>query len=226
MARGTVITGKTPNPDKDVEPGRNGRNTAQAGNDGDYDYQDEQGEQWGGRLIVEALEVAILTLLIFLCIRLVAQNYIVDGPSMQPTLYTNEYILVDKSAYFFSSPQRGDVVVFHYPLDPKVDYVKRVIGVPGDTVTVAANGVVTVDGVTLTEPYVNDLDNPYPPETITLQPGQYFVLGDNRGDSSDSRYWGTLPRNDIVGRAEFVYWPVVDAHFLKDWSGVFHNIHR
>lgn len=223
MARGTVITGKSPDPGKGFEPGRD---AARADDGDDYDYQDEQGEQWGGRLIVEALEVAILTLLIFLCIRLVAQNYIVDGPSMQPTLYTNEYILVDKSAYFFSSPQRGDVVVFHYPLNPKVDYVKRVIGLPGDTVTVAVNGVVTVDGVTLNEPYVNDLDNPYPPETLTLKPGQYFVLGDNRGDSSDSRYWGTLPRHDIVGRADFVYWPIPDAHFLKDWSGIFHNIHR
>src|SRR5579863_8126243 len=164
MARGAVLTGKSPDPDEGSQPGR----AARANDDGDdYDYQDEQGEQWGGRLIVEALEVAILTLLIFLCIRLVAQNYIVDGPSMQPTLYTSEYILVDKSAYFFTSPQRGDVVVFHYPLNPKVDYVKRVIGLPGDTVSVAANGVVTVDGVTLSEPYVNDLNNPYPPETLT-----------------------------------------------------------
>lgn len=222
MARGSVITGKSQDPDKGDDKGY----SAESAPDDDYDYQDEQGEQWGGRLLVEALEVAILTLLIFLCIRLVAQNYIVDGPSMQPTLYTNEYILVDKSAYFFNSPQRGDVVVFHYPLDPSKDYVKRVIGLPGDTITVAADGVVTVDGVRLNEPYVNDLDNPYPPETLTLGPGQYFVLGDNRGDSSDSRYWGPLPRKDIIGRADLVYWPIPDAHFLKDWTGIFHNIHR
>ncbi|HLY30372.1 MAG TPA: signal peptidase I [Ktedonobacterales bacterium] len=214
MARSSVISENSDYPGK------------QSAQEEDYDYQDEQGEQWAGRLLVESLEVCILTLLIFLGIRLAVQNYIVDGPSMRPTLQTNEFILVDKSAYFFSSPQRGDVIVFHFPLDPRKDYVKRVIGIPGDTVTVTAAGIVTVDGVTLKEPYVNDLTNPFRPETITLGPNQYFVLGDNRGDSSDSRDWGPVPRKDIVGRADLVYWPLVDAHLLKNWSGVFHNIHR
>ncbi len=119
------------------------------------------------------------------------------------------------------------MIVFHFPPNPSSkDLVKRVIGVPGDTVTVSADGAVTVDGVTLNEPYINDMSNPYMPKTITLGPGQYFVLGDNRGDSDDSRDWGPVPRKDIVGRADLVYWPFVDAHFLKDWSGVFRKIHR
>jgi len=191
----------------------------------DYAYEDEQGEQRGARLLREILEVAILTLLLFIIVHLVVQNYRVDGPSMQPTLHNHEYILVDKAQYVFSKPQRGDVVVFQYPRDPSEDFVKRIIGVPGDTVSVDANGQVTVDGVAINEPYVNDLTNPYQPNTWLLKPDQYFVLGDNRGDSSDSRDWGPVPLHDIIGKAALVYWPLDDAHLLKDWSSVFANIH-
>lgn len=212
MARSTTV----PRPQ---QPTRDNRDSE------DYDYQDEQGEHWGGRLLVEVLEVAVLTLVIFLVVRLLVQNYQVDGPSMQPTLYTSEYILVNKVDYYIGSPQRGDVIVFHYPLDPSKDYVKRVIGLPGDTVTVDASGMVTVDGVLLNEPYVNDHDNPYRPQTWQLGPNQYFVLGDNRGDSSDSRDWGPVPRYDIVGKADLVYWPLNDVHILHDWSGVFGKVH-
>jgi len=211
MARSTTV----PRP----QPTRDNRDA------GDYDYQDEQGEHWGGRLLIEVLEVAVLTLVIFLVVRLLVQNYQVDGPSMQPTLYTSEYILVNKVDYYVGSPQRGDVIVFHYPLKPSVDYVKRVIGLPGDTVTVDASGMVTVDGVQLNEPYVNDHDNPYRPQTWQLSANQYFVLGDNRGDSSDSRDWGPVPRFDIVGKADLVYWPLNDVHLLRDWSGIFRKIH-
>ena len=147
---------------------------------GEYGYEDEQGEQRGARLLREALEVAIMTLLLFILVHLVVQNYYVNGPSMRPTLHTSEYILVDKAEYLFSKPQRGDVIVFEFPLDTNLDYVKRVIGIPGDTVTVQADGQVTVDGVAIQEPYVNDLDNPYEPATWKLKSNQYFVLGDNR----------------------------------------------
>ena len=187
----------------------------------DYAYEDEQGEQRNARTVREVLEIAILTLLLFIGARLIVQNYQVDGPSMTPTLLNQQYILVDKLQYAFSSPQRGDVIVFEYPKDPSQDYVKRVIGIPGDTVSVAANGVVTVDGTALSEPYVNDLINRYPPQTWTLQAGQYFVLGDNRGDSSDSRAWGPVPRNDIIGKALLVYWPLNDVHILTNWSSVY-----
>lgn len=192
-----------------------------ARSDEDYAYEDEQGEQRGVRLLREILEVAVITLLLFVVVRAVVQNYRVEGPSMMPTLQNHQYILVDKLTYFFGSPHRGDVIVFEYPKDTSEDFVKRIVGVPGDTVQVAANGQVSVNGVAINEPYVNDLGNPYGATTVTLQPNQYFVLGDNRGDSSDSRAWGPVPRNDIIGRAELVYWPLNNIHVLTDWSSVF-----
>lgn len=190
----------------------------------DYAYEDEQGEQRGVRLLREVLEVAVITLLLFILVRGVVQNYRVEGPSMTPTLLNSQYILVDKVQYVFSSPRRGDVIVFKWPRDTSEDFVKRVIGVPGDTVHVDANGQVTVDGVVINEPYVNDLTNPYQPNTWTLGPNQYFVLGDNRGDSSDSRDWGPVPRDDVIGRAELVYWPLSKVHVLSDWSQVYSAI--
>ena len=192
----------------------------------DYAFEDEQGEQRGMRLLREVLEVAILTLLLFVVVHLLVQNYRVDGPSMTPTLLNQQYILVDKAQYIFSKPQHGDVIVFEWPRDTSQDFVKRVIGVPGDTVTVDAAGNVTVDGTPINEPYVNDLTNPYQPNTWKLGPNQYFVLGDNRGDSSDSRDWGPVPAKDIIGKAALVYWPLNDVHFVRDWSNVFAGVHH
>jgi signal peptidase I len=203
--------------------GTMGRSTLAPTNQ-DYGYEDEQGEHSGTKLLREILEVAILTVLFFGIVRLLIQNYRVDGFSMMPTLHNNQYILVDKATYYTRSPERGDVIVFEWPKDTSQDFVKRVIGVPGDTVQTDADGTITVDGVKLNEPYVNDLINPDGPHTWKLGPNQYFVLGDNRGDSSDSREWGIVPRNDIIGRAALVYWPLPDIHVLPDWSGVFKSV--
>ncbi len=192
----------------------------------DYAYEDEQGEHVGVRLLREVLEVAVITLLLFVVVRGVVQNYRVDGPSMTPTLLNHEYILVDKAQYIFGSPRRGDVIVFKWPRDTSEDFVKRVIGVPGDTVRVTSDGQVSVDGTPINEPYVNDLTNPYQPNTWTLAVNQYFVLGDNRGDSSDSRDWGPVPRSDVIGRAEMVYWPLNEVHVLSDWSSVYTSVHQ
>ncbi|MBF6589374.1 MAG: signal peptidase I [Ktedonobacterales bacterium] len=191
----------------------------------DYAFEDEQGEHWGARLLREVLEVAVLTLLLFVAVRMFVQNYRVEGPSMQPTLHTSEYILVDKAEYYLHSPQRGDVIVFQSPPNPQEAYVKRVIGVPGDTVMIAQDGTVTVDRTVITEPYVADNDNPYGPKTWFLGPNQYFVLGDNRGDSSDSRYFGPVDRKLIIGKAALVYWPLADLHPLQTFSSVFAGIH-
>ncbi len=198
----------------------------------EYAYEDEQGEQRGTRLIREILEVAILTLLLFIVVHLVVQNYRVDGPSMTPTLRNSQYILVDKAEYLFSTPQRGDVVVFAYPLDPSEDYVKRVIGLPGDTVKVDGDGTVAVDGTVINEPYINDPTFLCPDEqgdpgahTWVIGPKEYFVLGDNRGDSSDSRCWGPVPAQNIIGKAALVYWPLSQLHLLADWSTIFASIH-
>ncbi len=176
------------------------------------------------RLLREVVETIALTILLFLVFHLAFQNYRVDGPSMVPTLQNQQYILVNRAAYLFHPPERGDIIVFAYPLDPSQDYIKRIVGIPGDHVQINQAGVVTINGVKLHEPYVNDTTNPYQPTNITLGPNQYFVLGDNRGDSSDSRAWGTVPRANIIGQAWFVYWPLSSFHILPSASAVFADI--
>ena len=182
------------------------------------------------RFVREILEILTLTLLMFLILRFAVQNFRIDGPSMEPSLHNSEYILVDKAAYLFHEPERGDVIVFAYPLDPQLDYVKRVIAIPGDIISVAGTRV-TVDGTTLNEPYVNKNDpgNPFPPiYNRVVGPNEYFVMGDNRGDSSDSRQWGFVPRQNIIGKAAFVYWPFSENNFglLPNASPVFARIHQ
>ena len=183
-------------------------------------------------LLREIGETALLTLLMFLVIRFAIQNFNIDGTSMEPGLHNTELILVDKWTYLFHPPQRGDVVVFKAPPDPAEDYVKRVIGLPGDIVTIKGTTVV-VDGVTLRETYVAPQDQGVPPgaRTITnlaVPPSDYFVLGDNRAVSADSRIWGLLPRQNIIGRADLVYWPLNrdNSGFLPDVSSVFAKVHR
>ncbi|HEY7019795.1 MAG TPA: signal peptidase I [Ktedonobacterales bacterium] len=204
----------------------------------DYAYEDEQGEHWGARLLREVLEVAIITLLLFMGVRLLVQNYEVLGPSMTPTLLTHQRILVDKAHYFFTSPARGDIVVFQAPqvaLDkcpgdadtgqPNTDFVKRIIGVPGDTVQIDDNGAVIVDGVPIKESYVRYPAYASAPEKVQLGPNEYFVMGDNRENSCDSRIFGPVQRNEIAGRAAFVYWPLTNLHGVADVSSIFANIH-
>jgi signal peptidase I len=205
----------------------------------DYAYEDEQGEHWGARLLREILEVAVITLLLFMAVRLLVQNYRVEGPSMTPTLLNTQYILVDKAEYYFSGPQRGDIVVFQAPPEAlqkcppsgdssqsNPDFVKRVIGLPGDTVQIQDGGVI-VDSTLLNEPYINAGSSfPRDPETWHLDKGQYFVMGDNRGDSCDSRDWGPVPRDDIIGKASVVYWPLSSFHVVPSASGVFAQVHQ
>jgi signal peptidase I len=173
------------------------------------------------RMVREVLETITLTILMFMVFRFAVQNYRVDGHSMSPTLQDQQYILVDKAAYLFHAPQRGDIIVFAYPVDPTQDYVKRIIGIPGDQVQVDQNGVVSVNGVRLNEPYISASPDPYAPTNTVLRANQYFVLGDNRGDSSDSRVWGPVPRQNIIGKASVVYWPLTALHFIPGESAVF-----
>ena len=102
--------------------------------------------------------------------------------------------------------------------------MKRIIGIPGDRVLIDQDGQVYVNGVPLREPYINNSINPYQPTDTKLGPNQYFVLGDNRGDSSDSRAWGPVPRRDIIGKAWFVYWPLNGFHFIPDEHSVFAGV--
>jgi signal peptidase I len=183
------------------------------------------------RLVREIIETIVLTLLMFLIIRFAIQNFNVDGTSMEPNLHNRELILVDKWTYMFRTPDRGDVIVFVAPPHTELDYVKRVIGLPGDVVTIR-NTVVIVDGVTLVEPYVDPRNqgNMFAYKNITnyvVPANTYFVLGDNRAVSSDSRDWGIVPKANIIGRAAFVYWPLSQDNngFLKNYAFVFASVH-
>jgi signal peptidase I len=154
---------------------------------------------------VQAFAVAIV--LAAFIITFIAQSFVVEGSSMEPSLHNRERLLVNKLVYRFRKPEYGDVVVFRYPANPKRRFIKRVIGVPGDEVEVR-DGFVIVNGMTLDEDYTMDLTYGYfGPKTVP--DGHYFVLGDNRNNSDDSRYpdVGFVPMANIVGKASFIWWP-------------------
>jgi signal peptidase I len=182
------------------------------------------------RVTMELVQTLVLAALIFLMVRGVAQNFRVEGPSMEPGLHNGQYLLVNKAVYFklnldtfskyvpfinggdeseqflFQSPKRGDVIVFRFPNDPSRDFIKRIIGVPGDVISMQ-EGVVFLNGVPLEEPYITHQSSNNLRET-EVPPHSYFVLGDNRANSSDSRNWGFVPEENIIGKAMFSYWPL------------------
>lgn len=174
------------------------------------------------QLIREIVEILALTLLIFLVVRFVIQSYRVDGPSMEPGLVNNEFVMVNKVSYLFHEPARGDVIVFHWPKDTTKDFIKRIIGLPGDTITTDRDHV-TVNGKLLNEPYISAPNNPEG-STWKVPAGQYFVMGDNRPVSDDSRAWGFVPKDYIVGKASVVFWPLPDLHFINTYPDVFKDI--
>jgi signal peptidase I len=177
----------------------------------------------------EILETIVLTVLIFLLVRAVVQNFKVEGHSMEPTLYDGQYLLINKALYWqldlkpvanlwpalvtsedstvnlFRAPSRGDVVVFKAPQSPERDFIKRIIGLPGERVEIR-NGKVFVNGRALAEPYIKDPPL-YEMPLLVVPEGSYFVLGDHRNNSSDSHVWGVVPRDNIVGAAWISYWP-------------------
>ena len=184
------------------------------------------------RLVREVIETIVLTILMFLVIRLAVQNFNIEGMSMEPTLHDKELILVDKWSYLFHAPTRGDVIVFVAPPEPSQDYIKRIVALPGDTVTIRDTTVI-VDGAKLNETYVDPKrqGNLYAYKTISnmlVPPDDYFVLGDNRIGSSDSRNWGFVPRTNIIGRAALVYWPLGEDNngLLANVSNVFAKVHQ
>lgn len=176
----------------------------------------------GSVLAREIVETIALTILIFLAIHFTVQNYQISGPSMQNTLQSGQFVLVNKLAYLFHQPERGDVIVFHEPDQPGRDLIKRVIGLPGDTVVLDGSSV-TVDGVRLNEPYITQKFNPGA-QTQTVPQNEYFVMGDNRPVSEDSRYFGFVPKDYIVGKAIMVYWPLNQWQMLNTYSSVYSQI--
>lgn len=179
-----------------------------------------------GEFFLDIIETVVIALSIFLVVYLFfMQPHQVNGQSMVPNFHSGEYVLTDKITYKFRNPKRGEVIVFHAPdaaQCPKgtgCDFIKRVIGEPGDTIAVQNNHYY-VNGEVLAEPYI---PADYPTSvgaftrdrTITLTDGEYFVSGDNRPYSSDSRAWGPITKNEIVGKAFFRYWPLNVAGIIK-----------
>jgi signal peptidase I len=167
--------------------------------------------------LTETLQTIILAVVLYFLIDSVIARVRVENISMLPTLQPGEFILVNKMAYKLGSLHTGDIVIFHFPQDPTQDYIKRVIGVPGDTVTVQG-GKVYVDNRPLTEPYISAA--PQYTGSWTVPSDQLFVLGDNRNQSSDSHSWGFVPLGNLVGRALVVYWPLDQFKILSDPSVV------
>jgi len=157
-----------------------------------------------GRFLLDIVETLVLAIVLFLGINAVSARVRVDGTSMIPTLQNGEFMLVSKMSYRFGNVQRGDIIVFHFPMNPEEELVKRVIGLPGDHVSVQA-GAVSVNGQVLNEPYIAATPG-YSGEWDVLD-GQLFVLGDNRNNSNDSKDWGFLPFDKVVGKAVLIYWP-------------------
>ncbi len=168
-------------------------------------YNTRMSEVHRENFFIELLKFALLAACIVLPVRLfVAQPFIVSGESMVPTFQNGQYLIIDELTYHFAAPKRGDVIVFRYPKDTSQFFIKRIIGLPGETVHITDQGITItkVDGetVAVNDTYVVNQGNGGTHDYVVPQ-DNYFVMGDNRPESSDSRAWGFLPRKDMVGRA-------------------------
>jgi signal peptidase I len=156
------------------------------------------------RFFIDILETLVLSVLLFLGINAISARIRVDGSSMEPTLQSGEFVVVNRLAYKIGEPEISDVVVFHFPGEPGLEYIKRVVGLPGDSVRVT-NGVVYVNDEALNEPYI--AAKPRYSGSWNVPEDHLFVLGDNRNNSSDSHNWGSVPMTNVIGEAFFIYWP-------------------
>ncbi len=176
---------------------------------------EEQSYQQPTELVVrEIVETLLLTFFIFWLVNSLIGRYRIDGSSMNPTLVDGEYLIINNLSYYLDEPQRGDVIVFRHP-NNDLNLIKRVIGLPGDTVEVTG-GNVSVNGVVLDEPYIKAA--PTYSGHWEVPDEHFFVLGDNRNNSSDSHSWSYLPEGNIIGKAEVIYWPP------QDWIVVPHHL--
>ena len=163
----------------------------------------------------ELFQTVLVAGLLFLAVNLLTARIRVEGISMEPNLHDGQFVVVNRLAYRWSQPERGDIIVFHFPLNPERRFIKRVIGLPGEEVTVRG-GQVYINGELIDEPYLNAA--PRYSGDWTLGPDEIFVLGDNRNNSSDSQNWGALPLGEIIGKAVLVYWPPSEAGLIPHYD--------
>jgi len=168
------------------------------------------------RFVRDSLIVIVATMLVFLGLQVTIQSTAVSGSSMEPNFETGQRLIVNKLIYKFDNIDRGDVVILHPPSDTNVEYIKRVIGLPGETVEIK-NGLVYINGEPLSEPYISNPPQ-YTMKKLEIPQEYYFVLGDNRNYSDDSHVWGPIPGDSIVGKAWLSIWPLSDLGII---SGLF-----
>jgi signal peptidase I len=182
------------------------------------DTEETQEEETGLlRVLIDILETLILSVILFFLINAVSARIKIDGSSMEPTLHNGEFVLVSKLNYKFGEPERGDVIVFDFPQNITQEYIKRVIGLPGETVRIE-DGKVYIDGKYLKETYIQT--SPRYQGEWTVMEDTLFVLGDNRNNSSDSHNWGMVPEENVVGEAFLVYWPPSSWGLVKQMNPV------
>ncbi len=168
--------------------------------------------------IVDVAKIALISLIIILPIRyFVAQPFFVRGASMEPTFQDGNYLIVDELSYRLGDPSRGDVVVFRMQDGNSQFLIKRIIGLPGERVEVR-DGKVFIEGVELKEPYLSDSLLTAGGITVSLGESDFFVLGDNRSASYDSRQWGSLPADNIIGKAWVRAWPLTSFDFITSFD--------
>jgi len=176
------------------------------------DNSSKSKEVWD--FILETVKLVVISLAIIIPIRYyLVQPFFVKGASMEANFHDGDYLLIDEISYRLGEPSRGDVIVFRYPENPSQFYIKRIIGLPGETIEVK-NDAVTIyngespTGLVLSEDYLSDFQQTMGNERVRLEDGEYFVMGDNRLQSSDSRRWGSVNKSLIIGRAFLRLWPL------------------
>ena len=189
------------------------------------------------RVARDIFEALVLAVVVFLLLQATVRNFKVDGSSMDPTLEHGQFLLVNRLVYlridierlskivpFWQSndrsshyairpPKRGEIIVFEFPRDASKDFVKRIVGLPGEEIEIR-NGTVIVDGAVLEEPYLTAKDKSNK-STYRLKEGEYYVLGDNQSRSNDSRSWGPVPEANLRGKVWMVYWPLPGIRILN-----------
>ncbi|MCD6567635.1 MAG: signal peptidase I [Dehalococcoidia bacterium] len=171
------------------------------------------------KFLREIVITVLIAIVIYAILRFTVQGYVVKYSCMLPNIESNEWIMVNKVSYAFSEPQRGDVIVLNPPIETEHPFIKRVIGLPGETVEVK-EGKVFINGTPLTEEYILEPIR-YTMPSRTVPEGEYFVMGDNRNSANDSHTGWTVPREDIIGKAMFVYWPLGKLGIVKHYHPQF-----